>query len=157
MHDFLVVPPTDADGPSEEVVNLFVQYLEALHTENEEKSKELLAKLKKFHKTVEDGGNEDGEDNNREKTTGGRKKKGSSGGGSKKRGRKAAAPPKKKEPVDLHQIDEQMREDPQMAKLFAKADLVSLCKHHQLDSEGTKPILVERLEHFYNLKKNKAQ
>ena len=53
VHDFLTVPPTDSNGPSEDVVNLFVDYLEALHLEDTKRMTALRKELQQSRKNVD--------------------------------------------------------------------------------------------------------
>ena len=125
VHKFLTVPPSDANGPSERVVAMFIEYLEALHLENQEVAEKLLAQLDQERKPEEEV---------------------------KGKGNKKATSNKKKRDsnVDLHELDAQIRDDQKMLKLFTVADLKSLCVHHDLATSGTKPSLQGRLEKFYD-------
>jgi hypothetical protein len=99
--------------------------LEALHLQDGAKTKELLKELKKHHK---------GE------TT------------PKKSKAKEAGSKRERDPEDdIHELDAQIRGDIDMLNLpaFAVEDLRSLCVHHKLSSEGTRPVLVDTLEAFY--------
>ena len=114
VHDFLTVP-LGIYGPPKDCVDLFVDYLEALHLEDKEKTEMLLGKLEEFKMEDEDE----------------KKKKKAKKTVSKKR--------KKDEECDCHLIDEQIRDDITLLQLFSVGELRELLKHHKKDSEGTKP------------------
>ena len=138
VHSFLTVPPVDAHGPSEPVVATFIDYLEALHVQDETKTKELLEKLNRVRKV--DGEEHDvpgDNDNCGDKN-------------SPKKGKK-----RDKDEVDLHELDAQICDDPDMLKMFAVDDLRSLCVHHGLDDSGTASAMKDRLTDFYDGKKMK--
>lgn len=123
VHDFLTVPVGE-HGPPEECVDTFVEYLEALHLEDKKRTASLLKKLNKYK----------AEEGKKPKKT------------------KSKAKKRKAEDVDCHHLDEQIKEDIEMIKLFTVGDLRALLEHHNLPSSGTKPFLVERLEEYYNKK-----
>lgn len=52
VHDFITVPPTDSNGPAEDVVTLFVEYLEALHLEDGKRIRVLRKQLQQSRKPV---------------------------------------------------------------------------------------------------------
>ncbi len=52
VHDFLTVPPHESHGPPPHIVDLFVEYLEALHLNKEEDISRLSSLLKRHRKEV---------------------------------------------------------------------------------------------------------
>ncbi len=117
--------PPPCSGPPPEVVDLFLRYMEALHEEDGVKTKKLLAELNS-HRKAKDRAEQ-------QKKAGHGKKRGAD--------------------VSIEELDRQIVEDLKLLKLFGSADLKSLCKHHGLDSNGTKPTLTNRLLDHYAAKR----
>ena len=106
-------------------MDLFLQYMEALAKEDVSKAKKLLPELE-THRRAKDRAEQ-------EKQAGHGKKRGAD--------------------VSIEELDRQITEDLKLLKLFAAADLKSLCRHHGIDPNGTKPTLKARLLDFYAAKR----
>jgi hypothetical protein len=87
VHDFITVP-AGANGPPDEVVDLFVRYVEALHLNREEDIKRLQAELRTHTRSS---------DQKKKKTS------------QKKRGAKRGAEKTEKKEVGAAHLDEQIR------------------------------------------------
>jgi hypothetical protein len=127
LHEYLTVPPAegDASGPPPEVVDLFLEYMTALHEKDEDKAKKLLGELN-THRKAKDRAEQQ---------------------------KKAKHGTKRGADVSIEELDRQILEDLKLLKLFGKADLESLCKHHGLESKGTIPTLKNRLLDHYAAKR----